>query len=117
MQVKMAHPFLAARQKRSTRPDNFFSGDPIEYLIWRRNTMRLFERNGWNNARNSAKAKIMILISLAGRAALITADIRPIDSETVEALLDRLQERFLPTPVLYRDLLPVPAEYGGECSH
>ena len=113
MQDEMAHPFLAARQKRSTRPDNFFSGDPIEYLIWRRNTMRLCEQDGWNNAHNSAKAKIMILVSLTGRAELIAADIRPIDGETVEALLDRLQERFLPMPMLCRDLLPGPAEYGG----
>ena len=96
MDADQFRQLLAATKRKARRPDNYSSGDPLEWITWRRNTTRIITLNGWDNADDLEKAKNEIRVSITGSADVVSADIQPIAGETVAALLDRLQARFCP---------------------
>ena len=96
MDADQFRQLLAATKRKARRPEIYSSGDPLEWITWRRNTTRILTLNGWDDADNLARAKNEIRVSITGQADVVAADIQPIDGETVEALFNRLQARFCP---------------------
>ena len=59
MDADQFRQLLAATKRKARRPDNYSSGDPLEWITWRRNTTRIITLNGWDNADDLEKAKMM----------------------------------------------------------
>ena len=96
MDAAQLQQLIAAASRKSRRPEIYSSGCPLEWQTWRRNTTRIITLNNWNDAANLPRAKNEIRVSITGNADITAADIQPVDGETVENLLDRLQARFCP---------------------